>query len=214
MSYHEWVKGPFGLDALRGATLRGQRTVLVVAHHTAAATRLADVLPLLENDRRIQVAYTVSPASPFSRGATDFLERLGGLTLPWQQATQVKFDLAIAASHGMLESLHAPIMTMPHGAGPSKLLVRQQGLGPPAARPITGAIRERVIVNGRVVPSTIIVGHEEHRRVLARECPEALPVVVVAGDPCFDRLLASVRLRNVYRRALAVGPNQRLIFAT
>jgi hypothetical protein len=71
-----------------------------------------------------------------------------------------------------------------------------------------------VIVNGRVVPSTIIVGHDEHRQLLARECPEALPVVVVAGDPCFDRLLASVQLRDVYRRALGVGPMQRLVFVT
>jgi hypothetical protein len=60
----------------------------------------------------------------------------------------------------------------------------------------------------------MIVGHEEHRRVLARECPEAMPVVVVAGDPCFDRMLASVRLREVYRRALGVGPAQHLVFVT
>jgi hypothetical protein len=214
MSHLEWVRGPFGLDATRGATIRGQRTALVVAHHLTAGTRLADVLPLLESDRRIQVVYTAAPASPFSRGAAEFLAGLGGLTLPWQQATQVKFDLAIAASHGMLENLHAPILTMPHGVGPGKLLVRQPGLGPPATRPITAANRERVIVNGRVVPSAITVGHEEHRQVLARECPEALPVVVVAGDPCFDRLLASVPLRDVYRHALGVGPMQRLVFVT
>ncbi|HEU5160755.1 MAG TPA: hypothetical protein VFU43_27405 [Streptosporangiaceae bacterium] len=214
MSGYEWIRGPFGPDAIRGATIRGQRTALVVAHHLTAGTRLADVLPLLESDRRIQVVYSAAPASPFSRAATEFLERLGGLVLPWHQATQVKFDLAIAASHGMLENLHAPILTMPHGAGPSKLLVRQPGLGPPAGRPITGVIRERIIVNGRVVPSTIIVGHEDHRSVLARECPEALPVVVVAGDPCFDRLMSSVHLRNVYRHALGVGPDQRLVFVS
>src|SRR5262245_64530695 len=111
MSYNEWIRGPFGLDAAKGATVPGHRKVLAVVHHLTAATRLADVLPLLENDRRIQVAYTVAPASIFHRGLAEYLRALGGLVLPWEQATQLGFDLAIAASHGMLENLHAPVLT-------------------------------------------------------------------------------------------------------
>ncbi|MBC6456994.1 hypothetical protein [Actinomadura sp. HBU206391] len=214
MSCNEWVRGPFGLDAAKGATVRGQRTVLAVAHHLTAATRLADVLPLLESDRRIQVVYTAAPASIFTGGLIEYLRGLGGLLVPWEQATRVAFDLAVSASHGMLENVHAPILTLPHGSGPGKLFGRMHGLGPPAARPVTSLMRERLVVGGRVVPSSIILAHERHRRLLERECPEALPVATVGGDPCMDRLSASLPHREAYRRAFGVGPSQRLVFVT
>jgi hypothetical protein len=214
MSCDAWVRGPFGLDAAKGATVPGQRKVLAVAHHMTSGTRLADVLPLLESDRRIQVAYTAAPASPYTGGLDEYLRGLGGLVLPWHQATQSQFDLAIAASDSMLENLHAPVMTLQHGSGPSKLFLRVPGSGPPAVRPVAGLMRERLVVGGRVVPAAIVMAHERHRRVLERECPEALPVAIVGGDPCLDRLAASVRLRDAYRRALGVDPAQRLVFVT
>lgn len=210
----QWVRGPFGFDLDQGATIRPERRVLVVAHHVTSGTRLTDVIPLLESDRRIQVAYTAAPRSIFDGGLSDYLRGLGGLVLPWHQATRTSFDLAVAAADGMLEHLHAPVMTLQHGAGPSKLLIRTAGSGPPASRSVAGMMRERLIVAGRVVPSAIVLPHERHLRVLERECPEALPVAIVGGDPCLDRLMASVRLRNTYRRALGVRPNQKLVFIT
>jgi hypothetical protein len=36
-------------------------------------------------------------------------------------------------------------------------------------------------------------------------CPPAAAVTVVAGDPCLDRLVASLRLRLAYREALGTG---------
>src|SRR4051812_47260898 len=118
MSCDEWVTGPFGLNAVRGTTVQGQRTVLAVAHNLTSATRLAEVLPLVESDRRVQVAYTQVPMSVNRGGLGDFLHGLGGLLMPWEQAIRTRFDLAIAASSGGLERLHAPIMTLPHGSGP------------------------------------------------------------------------------------------------
>ncbi|WP_157430401.1 hypothetical protein [Actinomadura macra] len=209
-----WAPGPFGLDAPKGATMPAQRKVLAVAHHVTAATRLADVLPLLESDRRVVVAYTAAPASIFTRGLEEFLHRLGGVVLPWRQAAASRFDLAVAASHGMLDGLHAPVMTVPHGTGPGKLLGRYHGSGPPAARPVTSLIRERLVVGGRVVPSSIVLAHERHLDVLERECPEARPVAFVGGDPCLDRLVASIPHRETYRRALGVEPGRRLIFVS
>jgi hypothetical protein len=214
MSNTEWIRGPFSLDAVKGATVHGQRTVLVVVHHFTAGTRLADILPLLENDRRVQVAYTVAPASIFCGGGKDYVRGLGGLALPWEQAMLLKFDLAVAASDGMLEDIHAPVMTLQHGAGPGKLYGRVHGLGPATARPVAGLLRERLVVGGRVVPSALILGHERHRLMLERDCPEASPVAIVGGDPCFDRLLASVKRREVYRQALGVKSGQHLIFVT
>jgi hypothetical protein len=56
-----WMPGPFGLDARRAATYSPERTVLTVVHHMTAATRLADIAPLLECDRRIQTACPRTP---------------------------------------------------------------------------------------------------------------------------------------------------------
>jgi hypothetical protein len=210
----DWVNGPFGLDAVKGTTVPGRRTVLAVAHHVTAGTRLAEVLPLLESDRRIQVVYTAAPASVHTGGLAEYLDALGGLVVPWDQAARIRFDLAIAASHGMLENLHAPILTLPHGSGPGKLFGRIQGSGPQARRPVTGVLPERLVVGGRVVPSALILPHERHLSLLARECPEALSVAVVAGDPCFDRLVASAGRRDAYRHAFGVRPGQQLVFVT
>ncbi|GLY80574.1 hypothetical protein [Actinoallomurus iriomotensis] len=210
----QWARGPFGFDLDQGATIRPERRVLVVAHHVTSGTRLADVMPLLESDRRIQVAYTAAPRSIFDGGLGEYLRGLGGLVLPWHQATRTSFDLAVAAADGMLEHLHAPVMTLQHGAGPSKLLIRAVGSGPHASRPVAGMMRERLIVGGRVVPSAIVLAHTRHLQVLERECPEALPVAIVGGDPCLDRLVASKGLREAYRRALGVHPGQKLVFIT
>jgi hypothetical protein len=210
----DWIRGPFGVDAVRGTTVPDQRTVLAVVHHLTAGTRLAEVLPLLESDRRVQVVYTAAPSSPFTAGLTDYLHGLGGLVVPWSQATRTSFDLAIAASHGMLEELHAPILTLPHGSGPGKLYGRIQGDGPPVARPVTGVLRERLVVGGRVVPSVVVLPHERHRELLARDCPEALPVAVVAGDPCLDRLVGCRWRRDAYRHAFGARPGRRLVLVS
>ncbi|XRQ04545.1 hypothetical protein ACN3XK_49470 [Actinomadura welshii] len=210
----KWVTGPFGLDARVGSTMPARRTVLAAVHHMAAATRLADVMPLLESDRRVAVAYTAAPASVHTGGLDAHLRDLGGLVLPWRQAVTTRWDLIVAAGHGMLEKLHGPVMTVLHGAGPGKLLARHHGAGPPAARPVSGLIRERLVVGGRVVPSSIVLAHDRDLGMLDRECPEARPVAFTGGDPCLDRLLASLPYRDVYRRALGVRPGRRLVFVS
>lgn len=210
----DWVPGPFGLDAAKGATVRDQRTVLAVVHHVTAGTRLAEVLPLLETDRRIQVAYTAAPSSVNPGGLAEFLHGLGGLVMPWSQAVRMPFDLAVAANHGMLERLHAPVLTLSHGAGPGKLYARVEGDGPAVARPIVEVQRERLIVGGRVIPSSVILPHERLLALYERYCPEVLPLAVVAGDPCLDRLTGSRWRRDTYRRALGVPPGRQLVFVS
>ncbi|KAA5838113.1 hypothetical protein F1721_01240 [Saccharopolyspora hirsuta] len=64
---------------------------------------------------------------------------------------------------------------------------------------------------GEVVPSVAVLSHHEQRDRLARYCPEAVPIALVAGDPCFDRMLASRPLRDSYRHRLGIGPDQRCI---
>ncbi|CNE47038.1 Uncharacterised protein [Mycobacterium tuberculosis] len=206
-----WSIGPFGLDGSKGATLSGLRTVLMVVHHLTAATRLADVAPLVERDRRIQTVYTVAPSSALAAGTARHLAASGALTIPFAQAAQTRFDLAVAAGDGGLERVHAPVLMLQHGMGPGKLARRWDGAGPQATRPVAGMRREAFVAGGRVIPSVLALAHREHRWPLARVCPEALPVVRIVGDIAFDRLVLGLRLREQYRTAFGVGDGRRLV---
>jgi hypothetical protein len=74
--------------------------------------------------------------------------------------------------------------------------------------------RQRLVRDGVVVPDTIVLAHEEERTRLARQCPEALDVTEVVGDPMLDRIAASLPARALYREALGVGPRDTLLTVT
>ena len=205
MTVGEWAQGPFGLDAVKGRTLRNQRTVLAVVHSVTTGTRLMDIVPLVESDRRVQVVYTWAPSSIFAVGAKEFLAKLGAATVPWRQATHTRFDLAIAASQGGLEHLDASVLTVPHGVGFSKYPGVWPGHGPRVRRQPGEADPWRLIYHGRVVASGIVVATAHQLERLRAACPEAAEVAVMAGDPCMDRLAASLPLRARYRTALGTG---------
>ncbi|GHG69593.1 hypothetical protein [Streptomyces griseocarneus] len=65
-----------------------------------------------------------------------------------------------------------------------------------------------------MIPSAIVLSHDEQRERLRRGCPEAVPLSVVAGDPCMDRLRASLPFREEYRAALGLRPGQKLLVLT
>ncbi len=56
-----------------------------------------------------------------------------------------------------------------------------------------------------------MLSHPEQLERLGRACPEAERAAVLAGDPCFDRMLASRVHRERFRRALGVRRGQRLV---
>lgn len=200
------IRGPFGLDSTRGATLTTDKTVLVIVHSLTSGAWLGDVVPLLENDLRVQVIYTHPPAALFAAGTRDFLKRLGGVRLPWQLATQHRFSLALAAHPGLLEQVHAPVVSFPHGAaGCSKLNSRWDMDGPLATREAAGPDRARLVYHGRVIASAHLLATCEEANLVLRSCPEAAPVTHVTGDPVYDRLLASIPSRQPYRDALGTG---------
>jgi hypothetical protein len=213
MSALEWRRVPVGLDAGRWVTRTGCRIVLVVVHTVTSGQRLMDVAGLLGPDLRIQVIFTVAP-DVFSEGVSDFLRAVGGIVVPWLQATQLEFDLALAASYGSIHELHAPLIVLPHGAGFGKLAARQPGHRAVAARGAYGLDAQRLVRDGCVIPAAIVLPHDADLARLAGTCPEALPVASVAGDPCFDLLLASAAERPAYRRSLAVGEGQKLVVVT
>jgi hypothetical protein len=202
MAYGEWAHGPFGLDAQRGQTLQYERTALVVVHTVTAGTRLGDVVPLLEADRRIQVVFTYAPSALVSGGVRQFLTHVGGVVVPWRQAMQTRFDLALAASDGLLEWVHAPVVSLLHGAGYNKYPVRWDGHGALVPREAAGPERTRLVSHGRTIASAIVLPTRCQVERLRRSCPEAAAVAVTAGDPCYDRLSASMAFREAYRQAL------------
>ncbi|MFC9424139.1 hypothetical protein [Streptomyces sp. NPDC056987] len=203
---------PMRLDVERWATRRTRRRVLVVVHTVIAGQRLLDAIRLLEGDIRVQIVFTQAP-DVFSNGVSEFLDRLGGLVLPWSQAVQTHFDLALAAGHGSLHDLMAPVVVLPHGAGHNKITTVAQRGRPVAHRSVYGLSRQRLVRDGAVVPETIVLAHHEELARLGHECPEALAAAEVVGDPCFDRIAVSLAFRALYRQALGVGARQQLVLA-
>ncbi|WP_428965697.1 hypothetical protein [Micromonospora fluostatini] len=209
MTFPEWPKAPIGIDAGHWISRPVRRTVLAVAHSMVSCQRLLDVIGLIEGDTRIQVVFTVGP-DVFNHRVAGYLERLDALVLPWQQAVRERFDLAVAAAHGGLRHLHAPLLVMAHGAGHAKP-VRSvpDGLPPGTDPPVYGLDAQRLLHDGRVLASAL--AHDHELDVLRRQCPPALDAAVVVGDPCLDRLVASLSRRRAYRHALGVDDDQRLV---
>jgi hypothetical protein len=205
MHSYEWCRVPIGLDARRWVTRGGCKTVLVIVHTVTSGQRLLDAVRLVESDLRVQVVFTIAP-DVFGNGVERFIDGLHAVRLPWQQAIHEKFDLAIAASLGALHEIHAPVIVMPHGAGFNKLVAGQNG-----ARATYGLDAQRLLHDGVVVPSAIVLSHTAELARLSRACPEARPAAIVVGDPCYDRLAVSMANRPEYRQALAVGPRQKLV---
>ncbi|KUM87569.1 MULTISPECIES: hypothetical protein [Streptomyces] len=210
VSEPHWRHVPVRLDVERWATRRPRRRVLVVVHTVIAGQRLLDAIRLLEGDVRVQVFFTQAP-DVFSNGVAEFLGRLRGLVLPWSQAVQTDFDLGLAASHGSLHELQTPVIVLPHGAGHNKIASAARSGRPAAQRGVYGLSRQRLVRDGAVVPEVVVLAHQEELTRLGRECPEALPVAEVVGDPCFDRIAVSLPLKALYRDALGVRAGQRLV---
>lgn len=207
-----WVNGPVGLGAEHRALHLGTRSVLVVVPHVVAGTRLADVLPLLAADHRVTTVFTVPPEPNGSvcHGAAEFVRALGGLVIPWQQAVHTEFDLVLAASPAGLAQLHGKIVLMSHGATSVRSFLRTRSAGDEAAA--TGSLDREVLTHrGRVLPSVLALSHDAELAELRETCPEALPAAVVAGDLGYDRLMASLPLRDRYREALGLLARHRLV---
>jgi hypothetical protein len=175
--------------------------------------RLEKLLPLFEPDERVQVVFTAAPHA-FGHGVAKFLRRLDGVSIPWRLATETAFDLALAAGYPAVHELRAPLIVVPHGAGHNKLVLRGAASQAVAARGVHGLDRQHLVQGARLLPDALVLSHRADLSVLGRQCPEALPVAEVIGDPCYDQLVVSKPLRAAYRRALGVADAARLVVTT
>lgn len=192
-------------------TVKPQRDVLAVARTITSAGRLLDVLPAFDGDFRVQVHFTINEGSAFSDGLAEFLHDLSARVVPWREALRTRFDLAISAtSNGGLHRLKAPLLVMPHGAGHNRLVEVATG----SRRVASGLSGRQLLHRGRPVPAAIALTHEEQIVRLRRACPPAVGRAVVTGDPCFDRIVANLALRDDYRHDLGLRGGQRLLVVT
>ncbi len=208
-------------------TVPTRLSVLAVVHNVTSATRMLDVLPTLESDPRVQTVITWTESSPFRHGVPAFLHGTGRIFLPWEKSLEREYDLAITTSlGGDLHRIRARILRLPHGMGYNKYLraenrsaraslsPRPETAPPQASRPVFGLAPEWLLHEGELIPAAIVLSHAEQADRLAMHCPEAIPAALVAGDPCYDRLLASRHHRARHRRALGLRPDQKLVLVS
>jgi hypothetical protein len=82
---------------------------------------------------------------------------------------------------------------------------------PDTGRPAFGFDPDWLLHEGRPVATATVLSHPEQLARLRGGCPPVAPTAVLAGDPCYDRILAALPQRERFRRALGVGPGQRLV---
>ncbi|MEV0225243.1 hypothetical protein [Streptomyces sp. NPDC050704] len=210
-----WIRVPVGDDAARWATRAGSLPVLLVAHNVTAATRLLDVIPLFHDDFRIQLLVTTPGSSAFRAGLAELFAEVDVPVVPWEQAIRTPVKLAVSASFGgQLDALSGKLTVLPHGVGYTKRLATpgSRPAGTPGSVPVFGLSREWLLSgDGTPVTDALVLSHPEQLDRLRAACPEAVHTAVVAGDPCFDRMLAARKYRERYRRALGIHPGQQLV---
>ncbi|MFB7595723.1 hypothetical protein [Streptomyces sp. NPDC056160] len=217
------LRVPVGEDAERWITRAGCRRILFIVHNVTSATRLLDTLPLFDGDLRVQLFATCTGSSPFLAGVPELLARAGLPVLPWEQAKETEFDLAVSASYGgELAAFQGKLAVLSHGVGYNKKLAspstehrapstEHRAPSTEHRAPVFGMSPDWLLDDGRPLATATVLSHPEQLERLRAYCPEAAPTAVLAGDPCYDRILAALPRRDSFRRALGVGPGRRLI---
>ena len=184
-----------------------------MAPTVTSVKRLLDIAWLLHGDLRVEQFFTVPP-NLLGRGTETMLAGLGVPVVPWRQAAAQRHDLAITTNLSGIADVDAPVLLFSHGASRNSL-ARPRGRGSiPVPAQVHAFSRSALIQNGMLVPVALPLAHEHELELLALDCPEALPVASVVGDPCYDRLVAGRRLREHYRAALGLRPGRQLVVAT
>ncbi|MFF4171092.1 hypothetical protein [Streptomyces sp. NPDC001744] len=194
-----------------------------MVHNVTSAGRLLDLLPLFHDDFRVQVLVTSTGSSAFQGGIRELFRDLQLPELPWRQALSTPVDLAVSASFGgEIDLIQGNLTVLSHGVGYTKRLgkpgagSREPGAGSrePGAgsrEPTFGLSPEWLLSDGKPFADGLVLSHPEQLERLGRICAEAVPAAVLAGDPCFDRMLAARPYRDRFRRALGVRRGQRLV---
>ncbi|WP_154697134.1 hypothetical protein [Lentzea guizhouensis] len=219
------VDVPIGARSDAWVTVAPQRRVLLVAHNLTTVTRLLDVICVFDSDPRVQVVASWSGSDPFHRDLDQVFTDLGVVTVPWVQALHTRFDLAIAASHhGGLADLNSPLVILSHGIGYTKNSPGNRKPETGNRKPETGNRKPEtgnrqtfglspqwLLDDGRPIADALVLSHPEQLDRLRAAVPEVAHTAVIAGDPCFDRIRASLGLRRRYRRLIAGDERRKIV---
>lgn len=217
-----WIRVPVGPGADRWATRSAALRVLLVVHNVTSATRLLDVWPLFRDDFRVQGLITCTGSSPFRAGVAELMAGTGLPVVPWEQALRTPVELAVTASFGgELRKIKGKLAVLSHGVGYNKRLATPDTghrtpdtgrLSPESVDPVFGFSPPWLLDDdGKPVADLMVLSHPEQLDRLRAACPPAAAGAEIAGDPCFDRMLAARRHRERFRRALGVRRGQRLV---
>ncbi|MFE2284656.1 hypothetical protein ACFXDJ_10825 [Streptomyces sp. NPDC059443] len=209
MESDERILVPVGPDAARWRTFGGERTVVVAARTVTSLVRVLDVVPeILHDDPRITVVFAYDPTSAFNDGVLDLLRSLGCRTLPWPQLAEIAPDLLISASENIkVPPGDYPVLVLPHGVGFQKQVPDSAG---PGTR-LSGLAHDDLLAARR---AWLAVSHPDQESQLAAAHPGTAGRTVLVGDPCLDRIRASVRWRERYRATLGLVPGQQLVLVS
>jgi hypothetical protein len=200
------LRVPVGPDAHRWSTFRGDRTLVVAARTVTSTVRILESLPaLLHGDRRITVVFAHDPTSAFSAGVLELLHEAGCRVMPWEQLADIRPDLILTASENVdIPEGDCPVLVLPHGVGFQKLVPDSRSSGDR----LSGVVAESLLETGR---AWLAMSHPAQEEQLLAAHPKAAGRTLLVGDPCFDELVASRSLRGVYRDALGLTEQQRLV---
>ena len=203
---------PVGLRADQWTTVTPRRRVLIVVHNVTTITRLLDVLPAFDSDLRVQIVASSSGTDPFQHGIAEVLDEQGIITIGWDQARHISFDLVISASHhGGLADISGPLVILSHGIGYTKYSPGNRKPETGNRKPETGNRQtfglspQWVLYDGQPIAAALGFSHEEQITRLRAVAPAAEAVAEIVGDPCYDRMIASLDRREHYRRELGTG---------
>ena len=191
-------------DASRWRTFVSERRLLVAARTVTSAVRALEVLPLLvRGDARVEVVFAYDPGSAFHHGVLDLLHEHRCRVLPWHQISEAAPDVVVSASENLdLPEGDCPLLVLPHGIGFQKQVPDSRSAG----TRLSGLVPEHLLPRTRLA-----VSHPRELRQLAALDPLAAERALELGDPCFERLRASLGLRPAYRAAFGVQEGQRLV---
>ncbi|MER0244988.1 hypothetical protein AAHZ94_23940, partial [Streptomyces sp. HSW2009] len=203
------LRAPVGDDAQRWNTFHGQRVLVVAARTVTSTVRILESLPaLLRGDSRVTVVFAYDPTSAFNDGVLALLNGAGCRVMPWEQVGQVAPDLVLSASENIdVPDGDCPVLVLPHGVGFQKRVPDSRGTG----ERLSGVVSDALLEAGR---AWLAVSHPSQEEQLVTAHPKAAGRVLLAGDACYDDLLASRAWRAAYREALGVADHQRLVMVS
>lgn len=190
-------------DEPGGESRSRMRAALVVVDATAAARRLLDVIELVESDPNVRVFFNAKPG-PMTGEVEAFLTDVGARTVPWSTARRSRFDLLLSTEAEAVADLRGPAIVVPYGLMQREPLGEGRGIDAPVGKVVSAT------VHNRPSATPLLALAHEWPRILGDRSGVA-PNSLVAGDPTYDRLTASLPARSAYRAKLGVREDQTLV---